>query len=311
MDNQQLTTLTGISSTTIPRKGSTQEIVEKEWVLLSNWRVAPSVSGIYIIRNAINEKNYIGISGNLRKRFKEHFYLSKNIKIKGSSKIKNAIKKYGIDNFYFLILEETNLYLKEKEKIYIEKYNSVKNGYNIKYYDEFYKEYYKKSKYQIERELQLIYEKEIITKSTLCFDLNGNFLNSFKSRVLASKYYNYNKRTLNESVTNNSNVILNNKESFYKCGNHIFIDKCIYDNRKIVYLKHNERNAVKNNIPLSAIEKSKKKISFIDNNYKIYNFDSIVSALKTLKIAHSTYHKHKLNTNYIYNNKYKLNIIKI
>ena len=45
--------------------------------------------------------------------------------------IHRAFRKYGIDNFSFEILEECNPEdLFEREKYYIEKYDSYKKGYN-------------------------------------------------------------------------------------------------------------------------------------------------------------------------------------
>lgn len=84
------------------------------------------VSGIYIIRNKINNKIYIGQSINIHNRIKSHKY-------RGSLFYK-AIKKYGWDNFYYEILEEcSNDFLDEKEIFYIKKYKSIDKdiGYNI------------------------------------------------------------------------------------------------------------------------------------------------------------------------------------
>ena len=53
------------------------------------------------------------------------------IKKKGPIKLYKAIAKYGKDNFYIELLEETTLdKLNEREIYYIEKFDSYKNGYN-------------------------------------------------------------------------------------------------------------------------------------------------------------------------------------
>lgn len=67
------------------------------------------LSGIYIIRNIINGKIYIGQSKNLAKRRDTHISLSKYIK-KDSQPIHKAIAKYGQENFVFYpIIAEKNL----------------------------------------------------------------------------------------------------------------------------------------------------------------------------------------------------------
>lgn len=87
---------------------------------------------IYIIRNRINEKVYIGqTSQSVMDRFYQHKKPS-TLKQRGTYKIYNAMKKYGVENFYVETLEtgisENDVDAKECE--YIEKYDSFKNGYN-------------------------------------------------------------------------------------------------------------------------------------------------------------------------------------
>ena len=82
---------------------------------------------IYIIKNDINTKVYIGQSLNSEKRFKEH--------CKGdydNSLIDKAIQKYGKQHFWFEILESQIENYNEREKYWIKYYNSkVPFGYNI------------------------------------------------------------------------------------------------------------------------------------------------------------------------------------
>ena len=83
--------------------------------------------GIYKITNKLNNKCYIGQSINIEKRLKTH-KLSKN-----DSLIDNDIKKYGVENFSFEVVEECDyIELNIKESYYIKKYNSINHGYNIK-----------------------------------------------------------------------------------------------------------------------------------------------------------------------------------
>ena len=81
-------------------------------------------------------KCYVGQTVNMKKRLSEYktFHNCKN-----QSKLFNAIKKYGFDNFEHSILETINFDLKselqdklnELEINYISKYDCVKTGYNI------------------------------------------------------------------------------------------------------------------------------------------------------------------------------------
>lgn len=90
--------------------------------------------GIYIIKNDINDKVYIGQSINIHKRIQEHFWKSECSKdVSYNSALHTAIRKYGKEHFYYEILEECDAsQLDEREKEYIKQYNSISpNGYNI------------------------------------------------------------------------------------------------------------------------------------------------------------------------------------
>jgi group I intron endonuclease len=88
---------------------------------------------IYRIKNKITNKSYIGESKkkDVKWRWSEH---KKNIKNnKGCPALRDAVKKYGIENFEFsvtIICFDDERFKYEKE--YIKKYNTVvPNGYNI------------------------------------------------------------------------------------------------------------------------------------------------------------------------------------
>lgn len=94
-------------------------------------------SGIYYFKNKINNKYYIGQAVDLNKRLRAHFSHMKTGRYDNIALYK-AIRKYGIDNFDLDILEyvdntkeDFKLILDEREKYYIEKYNSYgPTGYN-------------------------------------------------------------------------------------------------------------------------------------------------------------------------------------
>lgn len=90
------------------------------------------MTGIYKIENLINHKVYIGQSVNIEKRWQAEKNAAKTEKDKAYNyPLSRAFRKYGVENFSFQVLEEcTRNALNEKEKYYIQKYNSYFNGYN-------------------------------------------------------------------------------------------------------------------------------------------------------------------------------------
>lgn len=87
---------------------------------------------IYIIKNRVNNKVYIGqTTMTVHERFMTHMKPS-TAKQKRGYKLYSAIKKYGSDNFYVETLESgiDICELDRKEIEYIAKYDSYYNGYN-------------------------------------------------------------------------------------------------------------------------------------------------------------------------------------
>lgn len=86
--------------------------------------------GIYLITNTVNDLKYVGQSIDIYNRWKQHQSTSKNEK--EQNKLYQAIRKYGIENFNFKILEECEKdQLNEREIYWINYYNSFNNGYNM------------------------------------------------------------------------------------------------------------------------------------------------------------------------------------
>ncbi|MBM3210572.1 hypothetical protein FJZ33_00010 [Candidatus Poribacteria bacterium] len=87
--------------------------------------------GIYIIKNKINHKIYVGQTTDFDKRIKQHRKNAIFNKHKIYNRLYPAIKKYGINNFEFIFIENCKIeQLNEKEIQYIQKFNSYNNGYN-------------------------------------------------------------------------------------------------------------------------------------------------------------------------------------
>lgn len=90
------------------------------------------IGSIYIIKNTVNDKVYIGqTTMTVRERFIAHMKPS-TAKLKRNYKLYNAVLKYGRDKFYVETLEDNVplSILNETEIRYIAKYNSYFDGYN-------------------------------------------------------------------------------------------------------------------------------------------------------------------------------------
>ena len=94
--------------------------------------IKKNISGIYQIRNKINNKSYIGCAFDIRRRLKEHTNLLRNNK-HYNIYLQRAWNKYGEENFEVIILfEGSKDNLLEYEIKFIEMYNTVvPNGYNL------------------------------------------------------------------------------------------------------------------------------------------------------------------------------------
>ena len=87
---------------------------------------------IYLITNDINSKVYVGQTiQTLNKRFNGHCCYSKSDR-SINMYIKRAIHKYGRDKFHIQLIEECPVnILDEREKYWINFYNSYNTGYNL------------------------------------------------------------------------------------------------------------------------------------------------------------------------------------
>ncbi|MBR2247066.1 MAG: GIY-YIG nuclease family protein [Bacilli bacterium] len=94
---------------------------------------------IYKFTNKINGHCYIGQTNNLQKRYNGHKSESFNPKVNGYwLPLHCAIRKYGIENFSYEIIEEivdgeSQQFIDEREKYFIQYYHSLidENGYNV------------------------------------------------------------------------------------------------------------------------------------------------------------------------------------
>lgn len=95
---------------------------------------------IYKATNKVNGKVYIGQTNDFKRRKKEHLmraFYEKDAQY--GNKFYRAIRKHGADNFEWSIVEEKSFgtedekysWINEKERNYVDVYNSFYNGYNM------------------------------------------------------------------------------------------------------------------------------------------------------------------------------------
>ena len=90
------------------------------------------VCGIYKITNQLTGEVYIGQSVNISDRFKQHIKCGLGIDASSTNKLYNNMQEYGVWNFTFEILQKCSRdKLNEKERFWIEMYQSNKVGMNI------------------------------------------------------------------------------------------------------------------------------------------------------------------------------------
>lgn len=96
--------------------------------------------GIYVIRNLINQKIYVGKSKNIYKRLHQHLT---DIKIENRRKnenryLLNSVLKHGIENFDYYVIEytlEDEKTLSERELYWMKQLDSLnrEKGYNLRW----------------------------------------------------------------------------------------------------------------------------------------------------------------------------------
>ena len=119
------------------------------------------IAGIYKITNTITGDFYVGSSHDIKHRWASHKIPSAHKK-HPNSKLYKSIASYGLDNFTFEIIEETDN-LKEREQYYIEQLKPSYNNYRAQGWDiERYKETTRRCNrewYEIHKDEKLTYNK--------------------------------------------------------------------------------------------------------------------------------------------------------
>lgn len=104
---------------------------KKMTALCNNILGTSTVTGIYKITNQKNDMCYVGQAVDISKRWKDHAKCGLGIDTPAANKLYKAMMDEGIWNFSWELLEECSKEeLNEKEKFYIETYQSYDYGYN-------------------------------------------------------------------------------------------------------------------------------------------------------------------------------------
>lgn len=191
---------------------------------------------IYCIQNKINGKMYIGKTNNFEKRQQQHF----NLRREGCPVLKAALRKYGANNFEMSSIvtftainkKVLNTVLNYLETFYIKKYNTFGNGYNLTEggegicgYEHSAQTRAKMSKSAIGiipsketrqrmREASLRTQNWIVSeKPILQYDLDGNFIQEFKSISSAARY-------VGKNISNNISRALHHENA--KAGGYMW-----------------------------------------------------------------------------------------
>lgn len=99
--------------------------------LCTNMLGNKTVTGIYKITNQIDNMSYIGQSKDIATRWKDHCKCGCGIDTPAGNKLYTAMEEDGLWNFSFELLEECKAEdLNEKERNYIDIYDTKNNGYN-------------------------------------------------------------------------------------------------------------------------------------------------------------------------------------
>ncbi len=174
------------------------------------------MSCIYIIKNTVNTKVYIGKAVCFVTRQKEHLRklrLGKHV----NKHIQSSYNKYGKDAFTFNILEECdNAVLDDREKYWIAFYDSTTDskGYNLTYGGE-----------------GGIGTKETREKQSKAHDTNKKRVYGFTFKGNIYKIWNSIKECSKELMVNPCDIRRTINQNQYSCKGLILQNNDIFDNR--------------------------------------------------------------------------------
>jgi len=248
-----------------------------------------STCGIYIIKNIINNKFYIGSAVNVRKRFYTHKRLLRKNK-HFNNHLQSSYNKYGLNNFIFEIIEITkkeNLIKREQYWIDTLEANNKNIGYNkriiassnlgIKASNE------TKEKLRIshlgnkrspEAHAKIIASQH---KRVCQFNMDGNYIQTFNSLKEAAKSININYAS---GISACARKKIPSSNGYRWC-----FEKDLNEFKKQIIKKRGWHKRI--NIEATCLVSG-----------KVYNFNTLTEARKCLKIHSSTLKNKNKNNRY-------------
>ena len=153
---------------------------------------------IYIIKNSINTRIYIGQTINtLDYRLYQHKYDAKH----GSKTKFHVMKNLGIDNFYIEPIKDNISIneLDEEENYYIHYYNSIENGYNSTLNS---RQVYYKNERTIDSNITSILLDYINGMSTIDLAIKYNYSITYINRFIPKKFNKIHNENLFKNIKN-------------------------------------------------------------------------------------------------------------
>lgn len=164
--------------------------------------------GVYQVKCKINNKIYVGQSIDIDRRWNQHRYG------KGNVILKNAIRKYGIDNFEFTILEsiitegkskdDITKELYESEQLWFDKLEPYDGGYNINKVAKPNESNYTRDENFGKKISRIKIENNHTGKPIVQYTLGGEFVKEWSSSTSVQRELGFNARNIGGCASYNT-----------------------------------------------------------------------------------------------------------
>ena len=226
----------------------------------------PTTSGIYAIKNILNNKMYIGSTSSFKRRWRRHRQALRG-NYHHSPHLQRSYNKLGESKFVFIVLEEC------------ENIRDTLILLEQKYMDELHPEYNVRKTAQFHydgcTEKQKTSAVETKGKPIDEFDLNGKYIRTWNCMSDAAKYYN----------TDTTNISYACKSKQHQASGHIFFYKDEVTEEYVKDFCNKKLYKKRKKYPKSHTIKQQRAVNQydMDGNF-IKRWDSIKEAAKSLGI---------------------------